>query len=146
MSPRIRFQLRDGVRFDLTKMSWIGKASSDPKVFVVGTNSDVKTFEDLRDLKETKNMAEGGVGSGTGCATRQQAASASDSRSRGPATQADTSSARGQSGSKRAVKCRSDRPTGIPRRRDEDPLGAAEAMMRSATGAIRPGRAEHVDR
>jgi tripartite-type tricarboxylate transporter receptor subunit TctC len=54
-----------GVRFDLTKMSWVGKASSDPKVFVVGTNSDVKTFEDLRNLKETKNMAEGGVGSGS---------------------------------------------------------------------------------
>jgi tripartite-type tricarboxylate transporter receptor subunit TctC len=54
-----------GVRFDLTRMSWIGKASSDPKVFVVGTNSDVKTFQDLRNLKETKNMAEGGVGSGS---------------------------------------------------------------------------------
>lgn len=53
------------MRFDLTKMSWVGKASSDPKVFVVGTNSNVKTFQDLRSLKETKNMAEGGVGSGS---------------------------------------------------------------------------------
>ena len=56
---------QNGVRFDLTRMSWIGKASSDPKVFVVGTNSDVHTFADLRNLKETKNMAEGGVGSGS---------------------------------------------------------------------------------
>lgn len=56
---------QNGVRFDLTKMSWVGKASSDPKVFVVDANSDVKTFEDLRNLKETKNMAEGGVGSGS---------------------------------------------------------------------------------
>ena len=56
---------RDGVKFELGKMSWVGKASSDPKVFVVGTNSDVMTFQDLRGLKETKNMAEGGVGSGS---------------------------------------------------------------------------------
>jgi tripartite-type tricarboxylate transporter receptor subunit TctC len=56
---------QNGVRFDLTKMSWVGKASSDPKVFVVDAKSDVKTFEDLRNLKETKNMAEGGVGSGS---------------------------------------------------------------------------------
>lgn len=56
---------REGVRFDLGKMSWVGKASADPKVFVVGTNSDVMTFQDLRNLKEVKNMAEGGVGSGS---------------------------------------------------------------------------------
>jgi tripartite-type tricarboxylate transporter receptor subunit TctC len=56
---------REGVKFDLGKMSWVGKASSDPKVFVVGTNSDVMTFQDLRALKETRNMAEGGVGSGS---------------------------------------------------------------------------------
>lgn len=56
---------REGVKFDLGKMSWVGKASSDPKVFVVGTNSDVMTFQDLRNLKQTKNMAEGGVGSGS---------------------------------------------------------------------------------
>jgi tripartite-type tricarboxylate transporter receptor subunit TctC len=56
---------QNGVRFDLTKMSWVGKASSDPKVFVVGTNSDVHSFADLRNLKETKNMAEGGAGSGS---------------------------------------------------------------------------------
>jgi tripartite-type tricarboxylate transporter receptor subunit TctC len=30
---------KDGVRFDLTKMSWIGKAASDPRVVVVVKDS-----------------------------------------------------------------------------------------------------------
>ena len=37
----------EGVKFDLTKMSWIGKAASEPRVFVVGAQSPIKTFEDL---------------------------------------------------------------------------------------------------
>ena len=41
----------DGVKFDLTKMSWIGKAASEPRVFVVGSQSPIKTFQDLMDVE-----------------------------------------------------------------------------------------------
>ena len=34
----------DGVKFDLTKMSWIGKAASDPRVITIGTQSPIKTL------------------------------------------------------------------------------------------------------
>src|SRR5215208_2020714 len=37
----------EGVKFDLTKMSWIGKAASDPRVIVVAQQTPIKTFEDL---------------------------------------------------------------------------------------------------
>ena len=36
-----------GVKFDLDKMSWVGKAASDPRVITVGTSSPIKTFKDL---------------------------------------------------------------------------------------------------
>ena len=53
----------EGVKFDLTKMSWIGKAASEPRVFVVGAQSPIKTFEDLRAQKEPVNFATSGIGS-----------------------------------------------------------------------------------
>jgi tripartite-type tricarboxylate transporter receptor subunit TctC len=53
----------DGVKFDLTKMSWIGKAASEPRVFVVGTQSPIKTFADLVAQKEPVNFATSGIGS-----------------------------------------------------------------------------------
>src|ERR1700754_23746 len=37
----------DGVRFDLTKMSWIGKAASDPRVFTMHPSLPIKNFQDL---------------------------------------------------------------------------------------------------
>ena len=52
----------EGIRFDLTKMSWIGKAASDPRVFVIAQNSPIKTFEDLRKSPQV-NFAVSGVGS-----------------------------------------------------------------------------------
>jgi tripartite-type tricarboxylate transporter receptor subunit TctC len=51
------------VQFDLAKMSWIGKAASDPRVIVVAKDSPVKTLEDLRGLKSPINFATAGVGS-----------------------------------------------------------------------------------
>ena len=36
-----------GVKFDLEKMSWIGKAVSDTRSLVLGTNSGFKNFEEL---------------------------------------------------------------------------------------------------
>src|ERR1700752_1499175 len=41
----------DGVKFDLTKMSWIGKAASEPRVFLVGAQQPIKTFAELQALK-----------------------------------------------------------------------------------------------
>jgi tripartite-type tricarboxylate transporter receptor subunit TctC len=53
----------DGVKFDLTKMSWIGKASSEPRVFVIAQQSPIKTFEELRAQKQPVNFATAGIGS-----------------------------------------------------------------------------------
>ena len=54
----------DGVKFDLTKMSWIGKAASEPRVFVVGAQqSQIKTFKDVMESKESLNFATSGIGS-----------------------------------------------------------------------------------
>jgi tripartite-type tricarboxylate transporter receptor subunit TctC len=53
----------DGVKFDLTKMSWIGKAASEPRVFVIGAQSPIKTFADLIAQKEPVNFATSGIGS-----------------------------------------------------------------------------------
>ena len=47
----------EGVKFDLTKMSWVGNAASEPRVFVVGAQSPIKTFADLQALKEPANFA-----------------------------------------------------------------------------------------
>lgn len=51
-----------GVRFDLSKMSWIGKAASDPRVIVVSTQSGIESFEDLMALEEPIKFATCGVG------------------------------------------------------------------------------------
>jgi tripartite-type tricarboxylate transporter receptor subunit TctC len=53
----------DGVKFDLNKMSWIGKAASDPRVFTVHPDLPIKTFKELQDYKEPLNFATAGVGS-----------------------------------------------------------------------------------
>lgn len=52
----------DAIKFDLNKMSWIGKAASDPRVFVINQTSPIKTFADLRNAKDV-NFASAGVGS-----------------------------------------------------------------------------------
>jgi tripartite-type tricarboxylate transporter receptor subunit TctC len=54
---------REGIKFDLTKMSWIGKAASDPRVFVIHSGSPIKSFKDLREAKGPVNFATSGVGS-----------------------------------------------------------------------------------
>src|SRR5437868_2962922 len=38
----------DGLKADLTKMSWLGKASTDPRAIVISANSPIKTFADLQ--------------------------------------------------------------------------------------------------
>jgi tripartite-type tricarboxylate transporter receptor subunit TctC len=52
-----------GIKFDLTKMSWIGKATSEPRALVVAAQSPIKTFDDLQASKNPVNFATSGVGS-----------------------------------------------------------------------------------
>lgn len=52
-----------GAKFDLAKMTWIGKVSSDPRVIVVSTESGIGSFEDLAESKETVKFAAAGRGS-----------------------------------------------------------------------------------
>jgi tripartite-type tricarboxylate transporter receptor subunit TctC len=54
-----------GVKFDLAKMSWVGKAASDPRVITIGTQSPIKSFKDLENSKSPVNFAVGGIGSAT---------------------------------------------------------------------------------
>lgn len=53
----------EGAKFDLTKMSWIGKAAADPRVFVIHAKSPIKSFKDLQGSKEIVNFATSGIGS-----------------------------------------------------------------------------------
>jgi len=51
-----------GIKFDLAKYSWIGKASSETRVFIVSVKSPYKTFKDILDSKEPIKLAASGVG------------------------------------------------------------------------------------
>ena len=53
----------EGVKFDLTKMSWIGKGLADPRVIVIAEQLPIKTFEEFRSYKEPINFSTAGVGS-----------------------------------------------------------------------------------
>ncbi|MFM1814230.1 MAG: hypothetical protein RLZ98_925 [Pseudomonadota bacterium] len=61
----IYYQLTElpGVRFDLAKMSWIGKAAADKRVLVVGKPSGLNSFEDVKNSPKTLKMAASGLGS-----------------------------------------------------------------------------------
>lgn len=51
------------MRADLTKMSWIGKAASDPRVFIIASHSPIKTIPELQTQTAPVNFATAGVGS-----------------------------------------------------------------------------------
>ena len=53
---------QNGLRFDLGKMSWIGKASTDPRVLITGVNSGYKTFQEIKDSKREVKLGASGVG------------------------------------------------------------------------------------
>ncbi len=53
----------EGIKFDLSKMSWIGKVASDPRVIVVSKQSGIESYEQLKGLKEPIKFAAAGVGS-----------------------------------------------------------------------------------
>jgi tripartite-type tricarboxylate transporter receptor subunit TctC len=52
----------EGAKFDLTRMSWIGKATTDPRVIAIASHAPIKTFDDLRASKEPVNFATSGGG------------------------------------------------------------------------------------
>lgn len=54
---------KSGVKFDLGKMSWIGKVASEPRVIVVSKQSGVNSMQDLLALKEPLKFGGAGVGS-----------------------------------------------------------------------------------
>lgn len=53
----------DGLRIDLTKMSWIGKAGTDPRTMLVAAQTPYKTLDEIRASKENLKWAGSGVGS-----------------------------------------------------------------------------------
>lgn len=52
-----------GVKFDLLKMSWIGKGTVEPRVFVSGVQSPIKSWADVVASKDQVTFATSGVGS-----------------------------------------------------------------------------------
>lgn len=52
-----------GARYDLAKMSWIGKASSDKRVVLLTTKHAGKSFDDIKNLPVPLKMAASGAGS-----------------------------------------------------------------------------------
>ena len=56
---------KKGIRFDLSKMSWIGKASSDIRVMSVAHNSEYQSFKDVLNSKRKVKFSASGVGSGS---------------------------------------------------------------------------------
>jgi tripartite-type tricarboxylate transporter receptor subunit TctC len=53
---------REGVKFDLKKFSWIGKAANDTRAILVSRDSGFKNFEDLRNSKTPVKFAASGIG------------------------------------------------------------------------------------
>jgi len=53
----------DGLRIDLNKMSWIGKAGTDPRALVMAAQTPYKTMEDVRKGDPAFKWAGSGVGS-----------------------------------------------------------------------------------
>jgi len=55
---------RKGVKYDLARMSWIGKAATDIRVLYMSAKSGYKTFDDVLKTKRTIKLGTSGVGSG----------------------------------------------------------------------------------
>jgi tripartite-type tricarboxylate transporter receptor subunit TctC len=52
-----------GVRFDLEKMSWVGKAATEGRVMAIAQQSSIRTYQDLIAQKQPVNFAAAGIGS-----------------------------------------------------------------------------------
>jgi tripartite-type tricarboxylate transporter receptor subunit TctC len=53
----------EGVKFDLNKYSWIGKAASDARVFAIAAQAPIKSWQDLVSSQQPLNFSTAGVGS-----------------------------------------------------------------------------------
>ena len=56
---------KKGIRFDLAKMSWIGKGASDVRVMSVAHNSEYQSFKDVLNSKRKVKFSASGVGAGS---------------------------------------------------------------------------------
>ncbi len=54
---------REGVQFDLSKMSWIGKAATDTRSLVVSKDCAYQSVEEMKAASEPVKLAAAGVGS-----------------------------------------------------------------------------------
>lgn len=52
----------EGVKFDLTRMSWIGKAATDPRAIIIAAQSPIRSWADLVKSKDQLNFATSGPG------------------------------------------------------------------------------------
>jgi len=52
-----------GIRFDVSKYSWLANVASEPQVLIVGKNTPFKTLKDLIDSPRPVKMGASGVGS-----------------------------------------------------------------------------------
>jgi tripartite-type tricarboxylate transporter receptor subunit TctC len=53
---------RNGVQFDLTKFSWIGKAASEGRGLLISNKSGIKSFDDMLKAKAPIKFAASGIG------------------------------------------------------------------------------------
>lgn len=60
-----QIQKKKGIRFDLAKMSWVGKAQSDWRVASVAKDSEYNTLQDLLNSKRKVKFSASGVGAGS---------------------------------------------------------------------------------
>jgi tripartite-type tricarboxylate transporter receptor subunit TctC len=54
---------QSGIRFDLTKFSWVGKGNSELRVLLMGIKTPFMTVKDVLEYKEPIKMPSSGVGS-----------------------------------------------------------------------------------
>jgi tripartite-type tricarboxylate transporter receptor subunit TctC len=53
----------EAVRFDLEKMSWIGKAANEARIIAIAQQSPIRTYQNLVEQKQVVNFAAAGIGS-----------------------------------------------------------------------------------
>ena len=61
---------RNGVMFDLTKMSWLGKAAEETRVLLISKKAGFKSFDDMRKSPGPIKFAASGVGAASYTDTR----------------------------------------------------------------------------
>jgi tripartite-type tricarboxylate transporter receptor subunit TctC len=54
----------EGVKFDLTKLSWIGSTAAESRVLCIRSDLPYKTFDDLKKAKEPLYLSAGSPTSG----------------------------------------------------------------------------------